>query len=86
MFSVSLYVVKREASFLFYSGEMLVSEYLNMLLVFEHVCLQHRTAPALTALCCGTSPRIPHSFLQLGFSSLSLSYSFTLSSFSPQLS
>jgi len=82
-----IYVVKREASFLFYSSEMFVSEYLKMLLVFEHVCVQHRTARTLTALMCsGTSPRIPHSFLQLGFSSLSLSYSFTLSSFSPQLS
>lgn len=82
-----LCVVKREASFLVYSSEMLVSEYLNMLLMFEHVCVQHKTALALTALMCsGTSPRIPHSFLQLGFSSLSLSYSFTLSSFSPQLS
>lgn len=82
-----LYVVKHEASLLFYSSEMLVSEYLNMLLVFEHVCIQHRNARALTALLCsGMSPRIPHSFLQLGFSSLSLSYSFTLSSFSPQLS
>ena len=82
-----LYVVKREASFLFYSREMLVSEYLNMLLVFEHVCIQHRTARAPVALMCsGMSPHIPHSFLQLGFSSLSLSYSFTLSSFSPQLS
>lgn len=82
-----LYVAKREASLLFYSSEMSVSEYLNMLLVFQHVCVQHRTARALTALLCsGMSPRIPHSFLQLGFSSLSLSYSFTLSSFSPQLS
>jgi len=81
------YVVEREASLLFHSSEMLVSEYLNMLLVFEHFCVQQGTARTLTALLCsGMSPRIPHSFLQLGFSSLSLSYSFALSSFSPQLS
>jgi hypothetical protein len=84
---MTICAVKREASLLFYSSEMLVSEYLNILLVLEHVYVQHRTARALTALMCsGMSPRNPHSFLQLGFSSLSLSYSFTLSSFSPQLS
>lgn len=84
---MGLYVVKRRASLLFYSSEMLFLEYLNMLLGFEHGSVQYSAARALTALICSAmSPRIPHSFLKLGFSSPSLSYSFTFSSFSPQLS
>jgi hypothetical protein len=40
MSCMGLYVVKREASLLFYSSEMLFLEYLNMLLGFEHVSVQ----------------------------------------------
>jgi hypothetical protein len=55
MSCVRLYVVKCEASLLFYLSEMLVCKYLTVLLACERVGLQQGTARALTAVLCAVA-------------------------------